>query len=270
MFLPYSLQDYLLQDYPQVGHKYAIVKLYKGLDEATFERLLKGLGLKVVYTNDPSAPTESEISPPKGSIIDLEKETRQPFEAPMSLYLQMDPILYDYAALLQFIEANINVDLNKSSMETTGPKVTVQCKVGRPILLKPDDVETKTLTCMICHEEVLRDRSALKSHVQSHSGKRYGCSRCKYHTDRKFDFTRHIRRRHEGEPDPSEGHSRPHWMTMLRSCFPTYGDFAKLRRIRRQRIPPTGSAQLQASSAASDEQNDTKQSTGTSCSPVIC
>ncbi|KAL6742714.1 hypothetical protein Aduo_015836 [Ancylostoma duodenale] len=259
----------IVEDYSQAGHKYAIVKLYKGVDEVVFERLLKGLGLEVVYTNDPSALNEDGVLPSKAKPVDSDRDTRQLFEPQMNSYLQMDPILYEYAALLEFIEANIKVDLNKPLIETVAPKVTVQCKVGRPILLNPDDVETKTVTCMICHQEVLRDRSALKSHVQSHSGKRYGCSRCKYHTDRKFDFTRHIRRRHEGEPDPSEEYRRPHWMTMLRACFPTYGDFAKFRRIRRQKIPSISCAQLQTHNAP-DEQNDTKPSTGTCCTPVIC
>ncbi|RCN34685.1 hypothetical protein ANCCAN_19458, partial [Ancylostoma caninum] len=117
----------------------------------------KGLGLEVIYTNDPSALNEDGGLPSKGKAVDSDRDTKQPFE-PMNLYLQMDPILYEYAALLEFIEANVNVDLNKPLIETAAPKVTVQCKVGRPILLNPDGIETKTVACMICHQEVLRDR----------------------------------------------------------------------------------------------------------------
>ncbi|VDM79836.1 unnamed protein product [Strongylus vulgaris] len=38
-----------------------------------------------------------------------------------------------------------------------------------------------------------------------------------------------------------DGGCRPHWMTLLRSCFPNYGDAGKLRKIRHQKSPLDGS-----------------------------
>lgn len=52
--------------------------------------------------------------------------------------------------------------------------------------------EPSETTCAANRLKTRPFRSALKSHVQSHSGKRYGCSRCKYHTDRKFDVRKHF------------------------------------------------------------------------------
>ncbi|ETN80859.1 hypothetical protein NECAME_02258 [Necator americanus] len=229
--------------------------------------LKSGLGLEVIYTNDaPSSSLSTTTEEPNESSCTVNYFD----EAHMGLQQLFDPILLEYAALLSFIEANVNVELNKSAIETAAPKVTVQCKVGRPIVLNMDTSERETVTCMLCQEEVPRDRTSLKAHVQSHSGKRYGCSRCKYHTDRKFDFTRHIRRRHEGEPDPSDGGNRPHWMTMVRSCFPSYGDFAKLRTIRQQKTSASSCAQMRTHINSAEQQDLREKDSSVNCSPVVC
>ncbi|CAJ0591211.1 unnamed protein product [Cylicocyclus nassatus] len=248
---------------PAIGHRYAIVKLYQGLDEVIFEKLLKGLGLAVVFTNDPSNCNQNSI-----------REKTIPTELKSEVQSMLDPFIREYANLLRFIEANINADVQKPPAEITGHKVTVECKVGKPIVLCSDALEKKTVTCMLCKEEVLRERSAIKSHVQSHSGKRYGCDLCKYHTDRKFDFTRHVRRRHAGQAEPPEIGCRPHWMTMLKSCFPTYGDVGKYRKIRKmkieQKVTDFKNTEKERQSSTVEEYQEAERNTSTSGSSLNC
>ncbi|KJH53688.1 hypothetical protein DICVIV_00117 [Dictyocaulus viviparus] len=277
----------------EILHRYAVVKLYPGLDETVFQKLLvlsvfyylqlkcrsrswryvNGLGLDVVFTNDPSNCYEMETEDIKESNVDAipENLTEDQEDAQVNVE-HKDKLPPEAVETTEYVD----LDMKKSNNISASHEVTVQCEVGEPIVLTTDDISGQTLTCMICQQEVLRDKKSLKLHVQTHSGKRYGCSRCKYHTDRKFDverfrerfqFTRHLRRRHEGEPDPSEEATRPHWMTMLRSCFPSYGDFTKLRKIRRSKITAVDSEKCDQPTC---EDRSFSVVPTTDCSTIVC
>uniref|UniRef100_A0A7I4YWR9 C2H2-type domain-containing protein n=1 Tax=Haemonchus contortus TaxID=6289 RepID=A0A7I4YWR9_HAECO len=222
---------------PQLNHKYAIVKLYPGLDETIFGKLLK-----------PADALEDPPTPPSSAD---ERAVRE------------------WMALIEFIETNVNVDLDAKSLEPSSNDASVQTSESETASSKMEDGAPKVITCMLCQEEVPRDKKSLKLHVQTHSGKRYGCSRCKYHTDRKFDFTRHIRRRHEGKPDPYDGGSRPHWMSLLRSCFPNYTEVMRFRRPRRSK----SSRERQSGDCAKQQSSGSPfpdQPSAHDVAPIVC
>ncbi|KAK6042812.1 hypothetical protein COOONC_19683 [Cooperia oncophora] len=83
--------------------------------------------------------------------------------------------------------SSVSVDLNSNNPGPSLNDASVQTSEPETVTPSAEDDAPKTITCMLCQEEVPRDKKSLRAHVQTHSGKRYGCSRCKYHTDRKFD-----------------------------------------------------------------------------------
>nr|CDJ82613.1 unnamed protein product [Haemonchus contortus] len=182
---------------PQLNHKYAIVKLYPGLDETIFGKLLNGLGLEVVFTNDLADGYQAEkqiiSSCTEGSskifsnLVKFEKPV-DALEDPLTPQSPADErAVREWMALIEFIETNVNVDLDAKSLEPSSNDASVQTSESETASSKMEDGASKVITCMLCQEEVPRDKKSIKLHVQTHSGKRYGCSRCKYHTDRKFD-----------------------------------------------------------------------------------
>lgn len=171
----------------------------------------------------------------------------------------------EWINLLEFIDSTVNIDLNADNPEENASNETVEPEEQMCSTLK--EVVEKSITCMLCDKIVSRDKKSLKQHVQFHSGKRYGCSRCKYHTDRKFDFTRHIRRRHDGIPEPEDAGSRPHWMYLLRSCFPNYGEESKQRRMRRRK---ESVEQNDACGQMKSKRRLRRTSSATDCSSVVC
>ncbi|KAK5978292.1 C2H2-type domain-containing protein [Trichostrongylus colubriformis] len=255
----------------QVGHKYAVVKLYPGLDEALFGKLLNGLGLEVVFTNDVSDCHQAEEAVTSSS-IEVPADIPALIEPPVIPAWNNELAIREWMALIEYIETNVNVELIASTPEPSSNDASVQTSELEATDSNVKENVPKTMPCMICQEEVPRDKKSLRAHVQIHSGKRYGCSRCKYHTDRKFDFTRHIRRRHEGKPDPQDGGSRPHWMSLLRSCFPNYSEVMRFRRPKRAK-PGHDSSEKQLGNCAQQQSSESpfaaKPSTA-DIPPVVC
>ncbi|WKY14056.1 hypothetical protein Q1695_004689 [Nippostrongylus brasiliensis] len=219
----------------QRWHKFAVVKLFPGLDEKIFENLLNGLGLEVFFTNDlkedsPERKGRNDAENWEGSIPSIEDSSIQ--------ISSEETAAREWMAFIQYIENNVKVELNSCTADEIPSASGLSTTIGERITSTPaeEDGDKPSYTCALCREVVKTDKKSLKQHVQTHTGKRYGCNICEYHTDRKFDFTRHIRRRHEGIVDQVDVGIRPHWMSLLKTCFPDYGDATKCRRIRRLKL----------------------------------
>ncbi|VDO30853.1 unnamed protein product [Haemonchus placei] len=137
---------------PQLNHKYAIVKLYPGLDETIFGKLLNGLGLGVVFTNDLTDGHQAE----KQIISSCTEKPVDALEDPPSS--ADERAVREWMALIEFIETNVNVDLEAKSLEPSSNDASVQTSESETASSKMDDGAPKVITCMLCQEEVPRDK----------------------------------------------------------------------------------------------------------------
>ncbi|KAK6052570.1 hypothetical protein COOONC_09925, partial [Cooperia oncophora] len=142
---------------PHVGHKYAVVKLYPGIDETIFGKLLNGLGLEVFYTNDLNCnQTEEEEVP--WSCTENQDAVIAPSVPPIAQTWNDELAIREWMTLIEFIEKNVSVDLNLNNPGPSLNDASVQTSEPETVTPSAEDDAPKTITCMLCQEEVPRDK----------------------------------------------------------------------------------------------------------------